>query len=988
MRALFIWMGVGLMLIGRLTEGVAQAAPARLAAINPAKGVGPAGQRPSAPASGSGSTAPEKNEQAAPDPISNVEELESVYLEWVAALEQRRDDAAMQSLRRIQTAPISLLSTSQYFVSLVKLRQAAKNPDALRSYWRHARDWWPSWETFATEAGVANDSQNHPPTDDELSQFDARMAATMTSQDVRGFVEALEGYARMAKWIPGYGEALSRLVPFGRFMSEPLWRRMNEAFLAFAQNLPAIDASFGPKGQLWEATALLELKRNVEALEKIKAVYRQLPNGDPVRRAALKMWLLVSSVAPDGPEVLAETRRFLEGGESLADRITWVALYSDAMSQLPQYLEEHVKFLAEETARADFPAGTYTGQQLLARLDTLRRQAPDDQKLTQELVGWLEKRDLGWLDRVSPKSLQDSRFLAAGVLRFPESAQAGFTPVEILKYDALLVRDDKQPRSVRENAFTAIVFFLGLACNDTDQLQLLVKEAVTCESLSMEQRVLIATNGWGQLITRFAPDEAATLLRLVPSGGLDAEQLAACERAEKAVRIALERGKNWGQDAFALVIQKQTSRAHLEIAMRIVMRMALAGQADEAEKMVNDAPSIDVDPNLNFPAAGVRLQWLRALSAARGMQPVVAALRDQVNALPEARRDPPAAVRRHMEPRSTGRLTDKERFLMVADWLNSSKVEPGQLAPLIQALYGSHQLRSYPKFGLDLLKSVLKSPADDPSKAVCIFASFWLADTYDESISRELEGMLRTFLDDPLTRSMMLSRQNALLTIARLRLRYSKDPHPTAVFEELNASGLPSTERSPLQLTYLYNHKLDSEAKLSVQSIEMEALVNPLSYPIARAVLLESHRDSQLKLLDEAVRAKISNNAVILLLDRGNLDEIIRTLALARAANAGDLLSDVWFDHIKSNAASNTLREFLDGERAYLRGDWSSFEKSCETQIEAKSRSYGIYFDLATAAHHNGHDAKAQKALEIFLKHGADDSDYRPALELQAKLKN
>ena len=201
-------------------------------------------------------------------------------------------------------------------------------------------------------------------------------------------------------------------------------------------------------------------------------------------------------------------------------------------------------------------------------------------------------------------------------------------------------------------------------------------------------------------------------------------------------------------------------------------------------------------------------------------------------------------------------------------------------------------------------------------------------------------------------------------------------------------SGLehPIIERTLPRLTLIHYLNSGRKAKLerALAGLTPQQLVDPMMLPVVIPVLRELGRTDELAAAEKAARDALPRQVAAGWRSM-QAYRIFNAYALARALDEPGMIPPGFQAAVLRTIRNERLNLMFQIVHAQLRKNWVAMEKAAARAIEQFPTFYHFYYLHGEALWHLDRRDEARKRLEVYVKYGYDEMDYRQA---QAWLKN
>ncbi|PTY04885.1 hypothetical protein DB347_19500 [Opitutaceae bacterium EW11] len=910
--------------------------------------------------------------------------VDYLYVALLVTLERGEFDRGLELVGRMREQEDKLVREAVYALPIGHLLRAGENPERLRAYWQRASRWRGRWNEVLREAHLPVPGAGDPPLESDFTALGERLTTALNRGSQTEFLQNLDTDARLAQWIPLFCSDFAAQVVKSSRLSPKLWRELTECVLAMVEQMEPVDPMFDPSARLWEAAALGDLGRRSECVAKAKALYSTPGIKLETVEAALRVWVYSARGEPDESQGLSEMKRLLEGETPLTSRFEDLRTYSDALARRKERAA-NVALLERESQRTDFSPASESGRWVSERLKGLQVESGSAGGLTAAIASWKAKHRLGWLEGVSPKSLSDPR--VAAIKRPIDMGQGGFGVAESLKLNLLLAENEANSPEEREAAFTKALLTVSFLTGDADKYADVAISAASLDALSVSTRGLLCGQAISVLLGANQYEAAARVRKAVLPGSYPQGRLDSFAAVGDALRLMDIRPDDWSSKAYGLITGKPLDYWRSSALTELLERLVLSGASSEAERLLALTSSLNVSTDSPATLPALRLQWTRAIRAAKADEPFVRALRSRLLALPQAKERVPLVVQRHFDLYAVDDLTTEQCFLLAVYQLENYRFRAGEVSPLIYLLgHPTGVIRQTPQFGPELLKIALENAGDDKPRSMAMIAAMSLCDIDRPEIATACQDGLNQFLKGPASRAYPETRQAAGRALATIALRTGREPRPAAIFDRLSELGVSEAIRHRMQFLYCVSRGQNAEALSLLDQIESEVLSSRGMLGAARDALRRAGRADEAELLVASGREKVHR-----MIDDGwakpeDGGNVFNALGLVAELDQPELIPSGWLAHIRAHWSQETSILKLDVMSSRARRDWPGLKTATDALLAQVPDLYAMYLDRADALEHLGDSAGARDALKVFLQHALNDPRYPEALSRYQRL--
>jgi len=862
------------------------------------------------------------------------------------------------------------------------LIRAASNPERLKEYWQHRAKWQANWNTILTDAGVKPHTAVEIATRNSFSGTNEQISNAVARKDTAAYLGELDVTAKVLSWIPLFMSDFGNQVLESYDFAPDLYVKLCKCLVLICGDLNPVDPEVDRTAQFWEVLGLVDSGNKVLAAAKSKVLCELTVPTEGIGAGLRRLRLLSTRGTWEELQVIQDLTKTLSTNDSLPLRQNTVRVLSDAL-MIRKANVANLKLLVQETGRADFDSKSEIGKILLARLETLRNDQANSTDLNKFIKSWLEKQDLGWLDHVPPTTQEDPRF--SGFNDPITKDQPGISLAERMKFNLLYALDEGHASAAKITAFCDLAYFVAVCSETTERTTDIVAQLGDQNVLPVEKRGALMNP---VLFAMLKTPHLAEAEKLHQSSGFETMTKTAQDiynHVFEAVRIWDKGDEGWPEKTFQALTANPLDTLQIDLVEKLLRQLALNGNGEQSDRLVADAKNLSLFDSSASTVAAIRFRWARAIREAKAEAPLLKIFREIFASL-HVQSDAPFAPAQHVSDPTKLCLTAEEALRVVEDLLHNNRFGPNSVSDLFKLLAKAHCEKTVKKIAKPLLSSLLASTVPDSTKHDCLLSFYELLDVDNSAERQYLTTQLETFLSSSESRDFPLSRQAAVRMLAHTALRTSTEPRPSAIFTRLDQENFPDFEKKGMRLQFLYTRGEEKECLSIIDGLDADSLLESSIYAVARAILRQSNRASEASLLDEAFRAKIVQVIPNTWLNDCDPHLINFVVNNARIANAGDLVSDIWFKHVVQSWRDPLSKARLENQRCWLRQDWIALFRSSDEALSLAPDMYDTYYDRAIASYHLGNNAAAQKDLNVFIEYARSNLHYQEALALLNEL--
>ena len=911
-----------------------------------------------------------------------------LFISLIVTLERGDLDRGLEIVARMGEQEEKWRDTAENATLINLLVRINREPEKLKRFWQHAGPAAENWKNLLKKNHVSPQAY---PIEYDFAAHGKRLAAAIGAGQRQEFLKELDTFARMAHWVPPFANDFAKQVINAARFGPEFRRPLYEHLLLLVCDLEPVEPAFDADARLWEAAIKGDLGQKEEAAVKAEALYRDLGLNNGKGERALIIWAIFSRGGPTAERAMGELAGALQGDRPLASRFDLVSTYSDGLLTQPGKADEHRKMLEREMTLPTFKAQTTEQKAFFEnRMKQLQGVGASSEEFGKALEAWKNEYTRAWFDRVGPASVHDPK--VAMLTEALEGTKGDITLGESVKFNLLLAADETRAVGVREAAFVSTVSQLSMHERDAAVATDLVLKSLRTAGLSTRSQAMMIGRAVGSFAYADQPEAIEKLLAAREGAGVADGFRKSAEAVVKIQTRWRKQDEAMGKDCVAIAIDAPVDYMRLLMLRQTLKRLVHAGRGEEADRLVASLDGMKIDTTtLNQSAAAIRLQLTREVREAKTHQPFLAAFRDTVLALPSASGAKISEmVRGQIEPGLAGHLSAKQRFALLVHLLKSGRADQDMMWPLFRLLMpefipGTEARLAY---GPQLLERFLALPGPDSVKAEWAMMCGMICDFDIPEVKAATEPLIKAFLASPEARTYPRTKDAMLVIYAFMELRTSTAARPGALFELLDQSQTPASARMALRHRYHFTRGESEESLAALDAVDADTLAGMPAFGSARLLLKKEGRDAELKLVEETVRAKIASQMTTLWVFPGNLDSLGETLALAVAADAGDLVPDAWFEHVQAMLGETADKLELRVHQALLRKDWPKLFKAADERIKLLPDAYELYYMRALAASQMKRNQPKQivEDLRTYLKYARSDHHYLEAKALLESL--
>lgn len=854
------------------------------------------------------------------------------------------------------------------------------NPEGMKHYWARTATWRGEWRRFVAAVAPDHASWNELPLGLDWNAQETRLARLNHGRDVPSHVRLLNQEARLLALVPA--GALSFLQHVGQFTGQTVGQRRQilTCGLRLVENLAPVNPDFDDAAQLWEAILLTELEIREEGVRKARELHERLGGASAVGQSAARIWATACRSDAGRRAAADALEKILNGDAPVTRRLETVAVLVDLLAALRES-SRMTSWLERETARSDFDRTSAAAKPLLAKLSQLRGDPSDPSRFSNYVKAWSAAPENSWLGQLKPSTLEDPRFAS---FRDPMlETQTGFNEAERLKFNLLLALDDRQSLLRRESAFCQVLWDTAFATNDYETLAARFRAALQNPALSapsksslLQQAIRVAVSRRHLELLTLAKSQST--YPALPESIRTSTELA--WTALDLLQVSPDLGP---KRAFQTLVEKPLDAMRQNLAQSILQQLVMLGRAAEADALLAATQGIAADPTSGTSAPAIRLNWTRAVRAAKEAAPFVNALSEQLLAYPEARDSFSTIAQRQIDLRTPLLLTEAEGIALVAQRMRTRGGLPGNLGLVFAALRRNAVIhQAQPSLAVRVLPALLEGPISDSLRSAVFRELTAFVDIDDPAERAVFEAAIARLTEPSAASAQPLTAEAAATLRASIALRSSNEERPAALFDPALTRSIPPDQLRLLQLRFYASRELNAPAAALFDEMQSETLAGGRLFPIARQVLTRSQRADELALHKEAMRDTFERNLGMLWYHPGRGDG---AMAAYGSYDDGDFklaLPDGWFEHALGVTRSNYGRAQLEFYRARQNEKWKEALRACDELIRRTPRLYDRYWDRALVHAKLGEKAKARADLAVFLRYCRDHPEYPRARQL------
>jgi transglutaminase-like putative cysteine protease len=906
-----------------------------------------------------------------------------LLLELLLTLDQSDFERARNVLHRLRVFDQQYAEKAEFSVVIANLRTDLE-VDLLENWWRQSAQWWPHWEDFAKDQGIAPYVLSDYLKAMDFGDHNKIATQARNDREEQTLARQLRLSAMLARWIPGFSIDLTKPLIFeadGFFWAEAdqargrgieiieamprmgivldAQNRQNASAAAWYRNDPSTALRLASEAHDFCPPEETLLPQQIDYYGMLFAVPREAAYDAYFDRLLARVAKGEWSFNPE--ETLGMTASILlEAGQV------------DDVRRLSEVLQTSLGEGREN-------ASLRKVRELLQRHDASASAA---ENLTVGVWQWLADQNATWLMDVPPFTLEDYRFRDRAGPFFDGGI---LTITEATKANLLVALDAERPFSEREDAFlqaaNCLHFVLGRNLSASHRFFSAIR--VLGESHSEIQRFRFRH---AIVLAHLSHDfeQAEVLLASAWANDLSAEDralLTAITRFLRKFETAQDDALFQAAEPLLALPLGPDSSAQLEM---LLSRLVYLGQEDAAESLLETTRSLDVRGDSLRSLSSYRLGFLRAMEEGRRSRAFFHYLRLLLGARLPSR----ASVEKGEEtyrglsyPFLSASLSPTDLGGLARYVFRSGKFrecDPVQLftSALFANAPGDDSESKYDRPLQQALDKLLALGPDQVPEFASLLAQLLSAIDYDRpELRRETAQKMEAFLPRYPERIEILECWRDHQRVVALRSEPENNTRPAALYdrETVLSPNVALYEESRLQYHFARSQAeplrevLDRLDFGNVHSLRLLAII--------RASLDESTPTEEIDMLDDWI-------------------ETIRLRALTHAYNA----MGMWAVHELMDAAvlldrpelfPRELADFLERQmkdplsrrfpkiyRAYLEERWDDLEELATDGVEAHPEYYLFYGYRGFARARLGHSG-AREDLECFL-HYCGNSVLRP----------
>jgi hypothetical protein len=904
----------------------------------------------------------------------NAAALETWFRSCYLLLVLNRTDEAVARLKKLGDTPADTVANKPYgglLLDMVNL--AARDDTAWETYRKDTTAWTEKWAELRKDLGLTDSlpSPNLPSAMPDRLKQDGDNA--LRFGNTAAFWAILDQWMSLAQWQPLAAlEAASYMTP-PAFEAAPektdVLRELIVLLLTKAQPLDPLNER---RREVLLAVHLIDLGRMDEAEKVVEAFGARNQANDPIGQTMIRLWGIIRQrKGGDLDDPIRALRDLLDSGDPVIDRSLMTSTLADLLHQSSRY-EEEAELLQKELENPEIKNGP-SFLSLSGRYSGLLEQIRTTREFQDALTHWIKQVDLGWLEKVEPKTIAGP--LPTQLESLVTEPEAVYSEAESVKFRLLVALDSKQPLSLRAEAFGRALETLIRSTNSLARLTKLV------DSVAGEERFptgLRAMALWHGTITAMDHDlsEAADWANHPLVDSLPPAQLAVMANFRRLLSIE---GRN---PEALLALYKELAVGELDrgrsaLIREIHSRLIALNAMEAAETIVADSAAFRFFAE---PGATTKeeFQWSldRMLRIGKAQGPAHMELRQR--ALTFLATLPPED---HLPGANTSQLSHGDAFNALMGDLISGRAGENVIGFWSDWLSTLNANNDQTDVVFEMLEAFLKKCTEDRMRSLMILASQEAVDIDDPDVIAKLKTITNPWRD-PAAHPYSF----AVLTCLDIHLAIRHGTDPTAV-SRLSGIDHPALDRIKAHLTLAaarQNHSKTKDAILeALDTIPPDLLFSPglIEDTYAALVSSTSADDPRRQIARQAALREWQKRVADAWMTGSSADALA---AIRLSVLLGDdaPLDEKWFARCTA-ANQNERRAFL------LDVTWYAAQKDSAKTIDVAKKAietyptyYSFYLLRGKALLQEDRKKEALADLEIYLRYCRDESEFPEALRL------